>query len=100
MDIDERTTMLENGIKVVKTFTGKAYAETATGKVVEEFIGKTYIETATGKRYEVPKGMDAQKYYELMQGVCSLIKEKETTIKQTQKLYLDCSEMILEMKYN
>lgn len=82
------TIILENGIKCVEEFTG------------ETFTSKKYIVASTGKKYEVPEGMDVQKYYELMQGVCSLIKEKETTIKQAQKLCLDCSEMILEMKYN
>lgn len=68
--------------------------------IIVEEKDKYIIKTSAGTRYEVPAGIDPMKYYGLMQEVCSFIKEQGLTIQQAQKLCIDCSEMILEARYN
>ena len=51
--------------------------------------------TEYGKNYEVPYDLTEDKYYESMCEFIDLVKEKGLTIRQAQKLFIDCSDMVL-----
>lgn len=48
-----------------------------------------------GKLYEHPNGMDENKYYELMYEFVDLAKVKGLTVRQAQKLFIDCADAVL-----
>lgn len=54
--------------------------------------------TKYGKGYETPNGLTEDKYYELMYEFIDLAKVKGLTIRQVQKLFIDCSDVILDSK--
>ena len=54
--------------------------------------------TKYGKGYETPQGLEENKYYELMYEFVDLAKVKGLTIRQAQKLFTDCADMILDIK--
>lgn len=49
-----------------------------------------------GKSYEAPNGLTEDKYYELICEFIDSVKEKGLTIRQAQKLFIDCSDMVLD----
>lgn len=56
----------------------------------------TLATTKYGTVYEHPRGVEAEKYYELMYEFIDLAKSKGLTVRQAQKLFVDCSDMVLE----
>lgn len=54
--------------------------------------------TKYGKGYETPTGLTEDKYYELMYEFIDLAKVKGLTIRQVQKLFIDCADAILSTK--
>ena len=54
--------------------------------------------TKYGKAYEHPYGLTEDKYYELMYEFIDLAKVKGLTVRQAQKLFEDCSDMVLDIK--
>lgn len=56
--------------------------------------------TKYGKGYETPIGLTEDKYYELMYELIDLVKLKGLTVRQAQKLFVDCSDVILDIKLN
>ena len=56
--------------------------------------------TKYGKGYEAPVGLTEDKYYEFMYEFVDLAKTKGLTIRQAQKLFVDCSDAILDTKPN
>lgn len=57
------------------------------------------IKTAKyGRGYETPQGISEDKYYEFMYEFIDLAKVKGLTIRQAQKLFVDCSDAVLDSK--
>lgn len=54
--------------------------------------------TKYDKGYETPIGLSEDKYYELMYEFIDLAKVKGLTVRQAQKLFIDCSDAILSTK--
>ena len=54
--------------------------------------------TKYGKGYETPQGLEENQYYELMYEMVDLAKEKGLTVRQAQKLFTDCADMVLDIK--
>ena len=54
--------------------------------------------TKYGKGYEPPNGLTEDKYYELMYECVDFAKVKGLTIRQAQKLFIDCSDIVLDSK--
>ena len=54
--------------------------------------------TKYGKGYEAPNWLTEDKYYELMYEFVDLAKVKGLTIRQAQKLFIDCSDIVLDSK--
>lgn len=54
--------------------------------------------TKYGKGYEAPHGLTEDKYYELMYEFVNFTKVKGLTVRQAQKLFVDCSDIILDFK--
>lgn len=52
--------------------------------------------TKYGKGYEAPSGLTEDKYYELMYEFIDLAKVKGLTVRQAQKLFVDCSDIVLD----
>lgn len=56
--------------------------------------------TKYGKGYEAPQGLEETKYYEMMYEFVDLAKVKGLTVRQAQKLFTDCADMILDIQIN
>lgn len=56
--------------------------------------------TKYGTSYTIPIGLEEKDYYEIIYEVLDLVKTKGLTIKQAQKLFMDCSDAILYTKLN
>lgn len=54
--------------------------------------------TKYGKGYEIPQGLEVNQYYELMYEFVDLAKVKGLNIRQAQKLFTDCADMVLDVK--
>lgn len=54
--------------------------------------------TKYGKGYETPHGLEEDQYYELMYEFVDLAKVKGLTVRQAQKLFTDCADMVLDVK--
>lgn len=54
--------------------------------------------TKYGRGYEAPGGLAEDKYYELMYEFVDLAKVKGLTVRQAQKLFVDCSDIVLDSK--
>lgn len=54
--------------------------------------------TRYGNVYDVPagKGISEDEYIELIHSFIDIVKEKGLTIRQAQKLFIDCSDCVLE----
>lgn len=50
-----------------------------------------------GKVYDEPYGLD-DNYYEIMQQFIELAKVKGLTVRQAQKLFIDCADAVLSTK--
>lgn len=48
------------------------------------------------KGYETPQGLEESKYYKLMYEFVDLIKEKGLTVRQAQKLFTDCADIVMD----
>lgn len=49
-------------------------------------------------KYETPQGLEENQYYDLMYEFVDLAKIKGLTIRQAQKLFTDCADMVLDVK--
>lgn len=58
------------------------------------------IITDKGTKLKVPSGLSYMKYYNIVQEVLNLLKEKGLTIKQAQKVCIDTAEMLLDIDFN
>lgn len=58
----------------------------------------TTIVTKYGIAYNNPLGIDEEKYYELLYEFEDLAKAKGLTVRQAQKLFTDCADMVLESR--
>lgn len=58
----------------------------------------TLTHTKYGTSYEIPNGLQEENYYEMMYDLINYVKEKGLTPRQTQKLFIDCSDMVLDEK--
>ena len=56
--------------------------------------------TKFGKGYESPQGLEVNRYYELMYEFVDLAKVKGLTVRQAQKLFTDCADMVLDVQIN
>ena len=56
--------------------------------------------TKYGTSYESPVGLNQDIYYEMMYEFINLVKIKGLTTRQAQKLFIDCSDMVLDIKSN
>lgn len=54
--------------------------------------------TKTGNSYEIPKGIDELKFYNLIYEFIDLAKVKGLTIRQAQYLFKACGDYVLENK--
>lgn len=54
--------------------------------------------TKYGTSYETPIGLQEDNYYEMMYDLMNYVKEKGLTTRQAQKLFIDCSDMVLDEK--
>ncbi len=54
--------------------------------------------TKYGNSYETPTGIEEEKYYKMLYEFVDLAKDKGLTIKQAQKLFNDCADIILYTK--
>ena len=54
--------------------------------------------TKYGNTYESPVGISEEKYYELLYEFVDFAKVKGLTVKQAQKLFTDCSDIVLYTK--
>lgn len=53
--------------------------------------------TKYGTSYESPTGLQEDNYYGMMYELIDYIKEKGLTTRQAQKLFIDCSDMVLDI---
>ena len=53
--------------------------------------------TRYGTSYEIPDGLE-NNYYEMMYDLMDYVKEKGLTTRKAQKLFTDCSDMVLDVK--
>lgn len=51
-----------------------------------------------GKSYETPTGLQEDNYYEMMYDLMDYVCKKGLTIRQAQKLFVDCFDMVLDVK--
>lgn len=51
-----------------------------------------------GKSYDIPVGLQEDNYYEMMYDLMDYINKKGLTTRQAQHLFIDCSDMILDVK--
>ena len=51
-----------------------------------------------GKAYDTPAGLEEDSYYEMMYDLMDYVNEKGLTTRQAQKLFTDCTDMILDVK--
>jgi len=56
------------------------------------------ISTKAGNCYEVPNGIDEEKYYNLIYEFIDLAKVKGLTVRQAQYLFDACNDYVLENK--
>lgn len=54
--------------------------------------------TKAGNCYDIPKGIDADSFYNLMYEMVDLAKEKGLTVRQAQYLFKSCEDYVLENK--
>lgn len=54
--------------------------------------------TKYGNSYEPPNGIEEEKYYEMLYEFVDLAKVKGLTVKQAQKLFNDCADIVLYTK--
>lgn len=54
--------------------------------------------TKAGNSYEVPKGINELKFYDLIYEFVDLAKVKGLTVRQAQYLFKTCSDYVLENK--
>lgn len=58
----------------------------------------TTIISKFGKVYDKPHGLDEQEYYNIIDEFINLAKRKGLTVRQAQKLFIDCSDAVLSTK--
>lgn len=51
-----------------------------------------------GKAYDAPIGLQEDHYYEMMYDLIDYANTKGLTTRQVQKLFTDCSDMVLDVK--
>lgn len=56
--------------------------------------------TKYGVGYETPIGLEEDSYYEMMYEFINLAKIKGLTVRQAQKLFTDCADIVLCTKLN
>ncbi len=56
--------------------------------------------TKYGTSYTSPIGLSKEDYYELMYQQMEFIQKKGLTIRQAQKLFTNCADMVLDVKIN
>lgn len=54
--------------------------------------------TKYGVGYETPTGLEEDSYYEMMYEFMDLAKIKGLTVRQAQKLFTDCADIVLYTK--
>ena len=54
--------------------------------------------TKYGTSYETPIGLLEENYYKMMYDLMNYVKEKGLTTRQAQKLFIDCTDMVLDEK--
>lgn len=54
--------------------------------------------TKYGNSYEHPEGINEEKYYDMLYEFVDLAKVKGLTVKQAQKLFNDCADIVLYTK--
>ncbi len=54
--------------------------------------------TKYGMGYESPVGLNEDEYYQLLYDLMDFVKEKGLTVRQAQKLFADCSDVVLNSK--
>lgn len=52
--------------------------------------------TKYGKGYETPQGLEEKRYYEIMYEFIDFTKVKGLTVRQAQKLFTDCADMVMD----
>lgn len=56
------------------------------------------VSTKCGNWYEIPRGVDAETFYEIIYEVVKLAKDKGLTVRQAQLLFKACGDYVLESK--
>lgn len=51
--------------------------------------------TEYGKSYNQPRGISEADYYEMMYEFTNLAKDKGLTVRQAQRLFIDCADAVL-----
>lgn len=51
-----------------------------------------------GKAYDTPIGLHEDSYYDMMYDLMDYVNKKGLTIRQSQKLFTDCADMVLDIK--
>ena len=51
-----------------------------------------------GKAYNTPIGLQEDNYYEMMYDLMDYVNEKGLTVRQAQKLFTDCADMVLDAR--
>lgn len=54
--------------------------------------------TKNEKCYETPNGLQEDDYYEMIHNLMNYINKKGLTVRQAQKLFTDCANMVLDTK--
>lgn len=54
--------------------------------------------TKAGNCYDIPIGIDIDKFYSIMYDMIDLAKEKGLTVRQAQYLFRSCEDYVLENK--
>lgn len=54
--------------------------------------------TKYGKAYETPNGLQEDDYYEMMYDLMDYVNKKRLTTRQAQSLFMDCADMVLDIK--
>ncbi len=55
-------------------------------------------EAKYGKPYNIPIGLQEDNYYEMMYDLMDYVNRKGLTARQAQQLFIDCSDMVLDVK--
>lgn len=65
-----------------------------------DFQKSLVIITQKGTVMKIPDDISCEKYYDSMQAVLALLKERGLTIKQAQEVCVGAAELILETDFN